>query len=212
MADTPQFIVIDGGEGSGTTTITEFLADRYKPKCIQTREPGGSPYAEEIRKLILPDGPIIKQFARAADAETMLALFWASRRDHVRHTIAPALAAGKHVLSDRFDSSTWAYQIFAQNGEHLRQFFWSMNDLYLGKTTPSHYILLDVDPEVGLARAKDRGGDTSHFDEQKLEFHELVREGYHNFMARVPHTTVDANQPLEQVKEEVTRIVDPLIR
>ncbi|MDP2650293.1 MAG: dTMP kinase, partial [bacterium] len=95
------FIVIDGGEGSGTTTVAKAVVEHFGWGAVYTREPGGSPYAEKIRDLVLSDE------AKHSDAETQFALFWAARRDHLKHSVIPALADGKIVISDRFDSSTY---------------------------------------------------------------------------------------------------------
>src|SRR5690242_17210385 len=103
-----KFVVVDGGEGAGKSTVVKRVVEHCQAHgrdIIATREPGGSPFAEKIRELILsPD-------AKAADAEVMFGLFWAARRSHLVETVFPALEEGTSVLCDRFDSSTWAYQI-----------------------------------------------------------------------------------------------------
>lgn len=192
------FIVIDGGEGTGTTTITAYLAEQLGDRCIRTREPGGSPYAEKIRALVLSPE------AKECDAETLFLLFWAARRDHMQKTIIPALEAGKIVLSDRFDSSTWAYQIWGQQNTQLKQLFTIMRRECLGTNAPHHYIVLDIDPEIGVDRAKSRGGDLNHFDLAHMDFHRRVRAGFLDFFKRalVRGTIIDASKSLDVVKEE----------
>ena len=125
------FIVVDSGEGSGKTTQLKKAQEFFGNKLVLTREPGGSPYAEEIRHLILKS-----THAGQADAKTLFALFWAARADHMKNTVLPALKAGKIVISDRFDSSTFAYQIIAQGAKELKKFFWQMRDFYLGDVKP----------------------------------------------------------------------------
>jgi dTMP kinase len=104
-----KFIVLDSGEGAGKTLQLKRAEEFFGDKILVTREPGGSKYAEQIRELILHS-----IYASQADAKTLFALFWAARADHLDKTIRPALLAGKTVLTDRFDSSTYAYQIIAQ--------------------------------------------------------------------------------------------------
>jgi len=105
------FIVIEGGEGCGKSTLLEYLREEAlkvlwrEEKVAFTREPGGSPFAEEIRLLML--GSLSKQ----ANGLTQFGLAWASRADHIKNLIRPHLENGIHVISDRFDSSTYAYQV-----------------------------------------------------------------------------------------------------
>jgi dTMP kinase len=200
-----KLIAIDGGEGSGTTNAVACLAEQFGGRIVCTREPGGSPRAEEIRDLVL-SGKM-----KDASPEEMYELFCEANEDHVRHTIVPALKRDRHVITDRFDSSRWAYQVVAQGGTSLRESFWERRKKILAGILPVFYILLDVDPEIGLARAKNRGGDLTHFDKRKLDFHKRVREGFLEFMTYVPHTIVNAAQSKEDVESQVFDIVSGLI-
>lgn len=188
------FIVFEGGEGSGKSTVITEVA-RHLENVVVTREPGGSPYAEEIRRLILSDT------AAHADAETLFMLFWAARRDHLVQTIIPALQAGKTVLSDRFDCSTYAYQLVGQQQEQLADLFWKIRDHVLGECIPDAYIVLDIDPAIGLERIRARGEKQNHLDLKNIEFHSRVREALKEFVTT--HTkhgeVVDASQPLKEV-------------
>ena len=197
------FIVLDGGEGSGTTTVSKEIVKQFGWGAVRTREPGGSPYAEKIRDLVLSDD------AKTSDAETQFALFWAARRDHIKKVIAPALAEGKVVICDRFDSSTYAYQIIAQEQIQLLELFWKIREHFLGEFIPDAYILLDVSPEVGLARARGRAGELNHFDKRKVEFHEKVNKGLKEFIMTKAETgiVINAEQPLEQVTLETWNAV-----
>ncbi len=192
------FIVIDGGDGSGTTTVSKEIVKAIGWGAVYTREPGGSPYAEKIRDLILSDD------AKMTDAETQFALFWAARRDHIRKVIEPALAEGKVVICDRFDSSTYAYQIVAHGQNQLADLFWQVRDTFLGECVPDAYILLDVDPEVGIARAHSRGEKLNHLDKKKLDFHKGVAKGLHEFITNKVDggIVIDASQSLESVIQE----------
>lgn len=199
------FIVVDGGEGVGTTTASKAAVAALEAQglpVLWSREPGGSPYAEEVRKLILSDS------AKHTDAETMFALFWAARRDHLVQTIIPALQKGATVISDRFDSSTWAYQIRAQEQSQLVQLFWAMRKHYLGEWMPDCYIILDVAPSVSLSRAKSRADKPTHFDERELDFHRRVREGFKEFTHFVPHRVIDAGETKENVLQKVLKTIE----
>jgi dTMP kinase len=203
-ASGPVLAVMDGGEGSGKTTIMNRLRERFGDVLVTTREPGGTSYAEEIRNLILHS-----PHAKGASAKTLFALFWAARSDHIDRMIKPTLLnEKKSVISDRFDSSTYAYQIVAEGNRDLQDFFWKSRDFYLGACKPTHYILLDIDPVVGLRRkAQQSGEETNHFELKGLEFHKGVREGLLEFLeySRAPQTIIDASKPLEEVYDEVLK-------
>lgn len=192
-----KFFVLDGGEGSGKSTQLKKIREHFGERVLVTREPGGSPYAEEIRSLIL-NSPHAKQ----AHAKTHFALFWAARADHLKNTILPALAHGQCVVCDRFDSSTYAYQIFAQEAAELKDFFWDMRRFYLGDAVPYRYIFLDVEPRTGLLRKKRQGeSEINHFDERDVTFHARMREGLLDFFTQVPHSVIDANAPFDMVTQ-----------
>lgn len=207
MAKKGTFIVLDGGEGSGTTTVAKELVKKFGWGAVYTREPGGSPYAEKIRDLVLSDE------AKTSDAETQFALFWAARRDHIKRTVAPALAEGKVVISDRFDSSTYGYQLVAQEQIQLLELFWKIREHFLGDYVPDAYILLDVPAEVGIARAKGRNQELNHFDTRKIDFHKKVNKGLKEFiMTKVEKgMIIDAEQSLEQVIEEAFTTINGVV-
>lgn len=198
------FIVVDSGEGSGKTTQLLKAKEFFSSALVLTREPGGSPYAEEIRQLILKSS-----HAGQADAKTLFALFWAARADHMKNTILPALKAGKIVICDRFDSSTFAYQIIAQGAIELKEFFWQMRDFYLGDVKPDLYVYFDIDPALGLARKNNQGGEEmNHFEARDLTFHNALRSGYKEFIKEVPNKVIDASQPIDKVWEDFKKVLD----
>ena len=198
------FIVVDSGEGAGKTSQLNRAKEVFGDSLVLTREPGGSPYAEEIRNIILKSPN-----AGQADAKTLFALFWAARADHMKNTVLPALLAGKTVISDRFDSSTFAYQIIAQDAKELKEFFWQMRDFYLGDIKPDLYIYFDIDPVVGLARKSGQDvEETNHFEARKIDFHNRLREGYKEFLTHVPHATIDASQSIDKVWEDFKKLLD----
>lgn len=170
------FITLEGGEGTGKSTQARLLADRLGAAghtCVVTREPGGSPFAEEIRALLL--GGSLPP--RTAMAEALL--FFAARADHVAHTIAPAQAAGSWVICDRFSDSTRVYQGIA--GRVSKSTLVDLDRLILSGLRPDLTLMFDLAPEVGLARASARratGSDADPFEGRDLAFHRELREGF----------------------------------
>ena len=197
----PKFIVIEGGEGSGKSTLLIVLKDALGNRIFTTREPGGSPYAEVIREATLKN-----PLAKTAPAETTLCLMFASRFDNTQNAIMPALKNGLPVIADRFDASSYAYQICAQSNGQLEDVFWGLRKRLA--VLPDLYIFVDVEPEEGVRRANRRnqsllkGKQYDHFDDREIAFHKKVRDGYLKFLAKVPHVVIDANRPLEEVKRD----------
>lgn len=203
-----KFIVLDGGEGAGKTTVAKAVVDKLGWNAIYTREPGGSQYAEKIRELLLSDD------AKHSDAETQFALFWAARRDFLKHVVIPALNDGKTLITDRFDSSTYAYQIVAQGNSKLEKLFWQVRDTFLDGYEPDMYILLDIEPTVGLARAESRGeAELNHFDKRKLNFHLQVNQGLRDFVLKKVDNgeVVDASQGVEKVIADTLEVITKTI-
>lgn len=197
-----KFIVLDGSEGAGKSSQLKALKEKFGEQVLVTREPGGTPYAEEIRRIILNS-----ENAGQADAKTHFALFWASRADHMRNKIIPALLAGQTVICDRFDSSTFAYQIFGQEAIELKDHFFTFRDFFLGEYKPDLYIYLDVDIKTGLSRKSAQPNEINHFEERKVEFYERMKRGFVEFFTKVPSTVVDANKDVDSVREDLIRII-----
>lgn len=204
-----KFIVLEGGEGAGKSTVAQFLkTELSKGQFFFTREPGGTPLAEKIRAVV------VSPEAAHASAETQLALVFAARFDHVEEVIQPALAQGVHVISERFDSATYAYQIHGQEASHLKPLFFEYRKL-LGDCVPDLYILLDVAPKEGLARMRrnrKKEEPVDQFEKRELAFHERVRVGLKEFLKAVPSVIVDANRPLEEVQYDVMEVVSKYLR
>lgn len=166
------FLTFEGIDGSGKSTQARMLAEALRGlghDVVLTREPGGSPGAEEIRRLVLEGDP-----ARWS-AETEILLFTAARRDHLERTIAPALAAGRIVVCDRFADSTRMYQGLSRGD--LRTAVDQLHDLMIGRE-PDLTLLIDIDPAVGLARAKGRQGHEERFEDMGLGLQEKMRAGF----------------------------------
>lgn len=198
-----RFIAFEGVEGAGKSTQLKRLKEYFGDRVVFTREPGGSPYSEEIRQLILHS-----EHAAQADALTRFALFWSARRDHLKNTIIPALEAGKHVIVDRFDSATYAYQIHGQEFGELKKLFFVIRDEYLGEYKPDRYVFFDLDPEVGSKRKMEQVGEQlNHFDTRPLDFHKRVRVGLKEFADHVPHQFIDASKPVDEVTTDLLEIL-----
>ncbi|GFN21721.1 MAG: dTMP kinase [Thermoanaerobacteraceae bacterium] len=204
------FITFEGPDGSGKTTQMGLLARHLGLRGLRvlcTREPGGTPMAEAIRQLLLSSWP------EQVLGITEVFLYAASRAQHVRGKILPALEAGRVVLSDRFVDSSLAYQGFGRglDPELVRQ----VNDLATGGLTPHLTLLLDLPPEEGLRRSRGEGrhGDPDRFEQEDLDFHRRVREGYLELARREPgrFKIIDATGPQDEVFRQVWEAVEPLL-
>jgi dTMP kinase len=188
---TGRFITLEGGEGAGKSTQVKRLAAALQKKnlaVVTTREPGGSPGAEEIRGLLVNGAP------GRWDALTETLLVYAARADHVKHTIGPALLADKWVICDRFTDSTYAYQ---GAGRGLaRETIRRIDAIVLDDFHPDLTLMLDLDIETGLGRAGKRGAAESRFENFDRDFHERLRQGFLDIARRDPGrcVVVDAAQ------------------
>jgi dTMP kinase len=171
-----RFITLEGGEGAGKSAQARALSRRLEawgPRVVVTREPGGSPHAEALRRIIL--GGAAARFGAAGEA----LLFSAARIDHIDQTIAPALARGAWVICDRFADSTRAYQGVA--GKLDDAFIARLERVAVGERRPDLTLILDLAPEQGLARAARRraaGEDADRFEREDLGFHRALREAF----------------------------------
>jgi dTMP kinase len=182
-----RFITFEGGEGTGKSTQSGLLAKRLRGfaiSVVQTREPGGSLGAEIIRHVLLsgaakPLGP---------DAEAVL--FAAARADHIKTKILPALEDGQWVICDRYIDSTRVYQGAAGNVDP--RLISGLERLVAGDVLPDLTLILDIDPQIGLARAAARRNDASvdRFEEEKLDFHIKLRDAYREIAAANPDRCV----------------------
>lgn len=167
-----RFISFEGIDGSGKSTQARLLAERLRAAghdVVLTREPGGSPGAEEIRRLVLEGAP------DRWSAETEILLFTAARRDHMERTILPALAAGQVVICDRFADSTRMYQGLSRGD--LRALVDRLHALMIGRE-PDLTVLIDMDPDQGLARALGRQGAEQRFETFGRDLQARMRAGF----------------------------------
>lgn len=174
------FISFEGIDGCGKSTQARLLADALRAEgraVVLTREPGGSPGAEEIRRLL------VEGAGERWSAETECLLFTAARRDHLERTIRPALAAGQTVVTDRFADSTRVYQGAARGD--LRALVDRMHDLAIG-VEPDLTFVIDLDPATALCRGTARGGAEDRFESLGLDFQRRLAQGFRALAQEFP--------------------------
>lgn len=202
--NTGRFITFEGIDGSGKSTQIQHLADHLRDHghdVVVTREPGGSPGAEEIRALVLQGDP------DRWSAETEILLFTAARRDHMERTILPALKAGKIVLCDRFADSTRMYQGLSRGD--LRHVVDQLHSLMISRE-PDLTILIDMDPSVGLSRALSRRTADERFEAFGEELQIAMRQGFldlaQEFAGRF--RIIDGARAIDMVARDIAALVD----
>ena len=203
---TAMFVTLEGGEGAGKSTSRDFIVSllkEYKVPFIQTREPGGTPIGEALRELLL------SKEGTAPSVTTELLMMFAARAQHLYEVIEPALRDGKWVLCDRFTDATYAYQGYGR-GFDLGQIEALEAFVQRGRH-PDLTLLFDIDPQLGMARARQRA-ELDRFEEEELTFFEKVREGY---LSRAEcHSRfkiIDASRSIYDVQDIVREILQPLL-
>lgn len=174
------FISFEGIDGCGKSTQARLLADSLRAEggdVLLTREPGGSPGAEEIRRLL------VEGAGERWSPETECLLFTAARRDHLERSIRPALAAGRTVITDRFADSTRVYQGAARGD--LRQMVDRLHALVIA-TEPDRTFVIDIDPETALSRGTARGGVEDRFESLGLGFQQRLAQGFRALAREYP--------------------------
>jgi len=205
MSRRGRFITVEGGEGAGKSTCIDSIRHHLEVagrRVVVTREPGGTPLAEEIRDLLLGqhDGGMAN--------DTELLLVFAARTDHIARVIRPALERGDWVLSDRFTDATYAYQ---GGGRGLGDERIALLENFVqGDLRPDLTLLLDLPVTIGLARAAGREAVPDRFEREAAAFFERVRTAYRERAAREPERfrIVDASQPLDQVMARIGEVLD----
>lgn len=194
-----RFITFEGIDGSGKSTQARRLADtlrREGRRVSLTREPGGSPGAEDIRRLLV-EGPPDRW-----SPETEILLFTAARRDHLEKLIEPALAAGEVVISDRYADSTRVYQ-GATRGD-LREVVDLLHDRLIGRD-PDLTIVIDTDPSIALTRGLERGSGEDRYEDMGEDFQTRLRDGFRALANRHPARCriVDGNRSQDDIAREI---------
>ncbi|HEY4508731.1 MAG TPA: dTMP kinase [Candidatus Paceibacterota bacterium] len=185
-----KFIIVEGGDGAGKTTFVNTLREN-QPLFVYSREPGGQGFSQKIRELVLSDE------AKDADHLAMFCLFWASRAQNISSIVIPALNAGKVVVSDRFDASTYAFQI--GKNPNLEDLFWQTRATCLQGIEPV-YLDFRVSVEEAERRMNDRG-EKNHFDRRSSEERRQTRSFYDKFFSKdgVKSIRVNANLSMDRM-------------
>jgi dTMP kinase len=193
------FLTFEGIDGSGKSSQAKLLASSLRElghSVVLTREPGGSPGAEEIRKLLVEGDP------NRWSPETEILLFYAARRDHVERTILPALERGDIVISDRFADSTRVYQGAVRSD--LRETVDVIHDRMIG-FEPDRTFVIDMGPDAALTRGLARNSGEDRFEDFGLEFQHRLRTGFQGLAASEPSRCIliDGNRPIDDISPEI---------
>lgn len=203
------FITFEGGEGTGKSTQIALLTQYLESKGILvelTKEPGGTPIGLELRKMLVTGDK--DKFDAIAEA----LLYYADRRIHLQQKILPAMAEKKWVISDRFADSTMAYQYYGYNKRVPKEVLEELYKITVGDFYPDLTIILDIDPEIGLARSMSKNNamtiqETRH-ESRGLEFHTNLRNGFLEIAKTSDrYKVLDANKSIEDLHLDVVKTV-----
>ncbi|RZO20523.1 MAG: dTMP kinase [SAR92 clade bacterium] len=199
-----KFITIEGTEGVGKTTNIEFIQNWLSQRGVEfisTREPGGTPLAEQVRELLLTP-----REEKVGDATELLLMF-AGRAQHLDQVILPALNSGSSVLCDRFTDASYAYQGFGR--EMDCSLIAQLEQIVQGDLRPDLTLILDIPVEIGLKRASERST-PDRFEQEKIEFFDRVRHGYLKIAEDNPGrcAVIDASQSLEEVQASIEAVLE----
>ncbi|MBE8717704.1 dTMP kinase [Cellvibrio polysaccharolyticus] len=202
-----KFITLEGTEGVGKSTNLIHVRNWLEQRGIDvvvSREPGGTPLAEEIREVLLA------QRNEAFDAVAELLLIFSARAQHLAGVIRPALDRGAWVLCDRFTDATYAYQGAGRGLD--KAMILQLEAMVQQGLQPDLTIVLDIDVETGLQRASHRGV-LDRFEREEVSFFERVRAGYRERAAAAPgrYAVVDAGNPLEDVQRQIDQVLERLL-
>jgi dTMP kinase len=203
-----RFITLEGIEGAGKSTVAQVALDWLAARGVNarlTREPGGTPLAERVRKIVLERG----SEAVSPQAETLL--MFAARSIHVENLIRPTLARGDWVICDRFTDATRAYQGYGRGLDQA--WIEQLAQAVHGDLQPDCTLLLDLPVAVGLSRARGRSGHAAdRFEAEVEEFFERVRQGYLSLARAQPQRVrlIDADRPLAEVTAQLTKVLESL--
>ena len=196
------FIVVEGMDGAGKDTQIEFLKEHLKDKdVVYVREPGGTRQSEAIRNVIL---------GQRFESTTEALLFYAARNELITQIIQPAIDAGKVVVSNRFELSTFAYQVYGRQTS-IRPLIADLSKHIVGKLKP-HYFFFDLPAAIAKQRIEARGGE-SRFDLEQQAFFERLRAGYKKELKRMKNAQViDASKEIHVVKANFLKKIDAIFK
>lgn len=198
-----KFIVIEGVGGSGKTTQIERLKHKY-PEAVFVREPGGTTGGEAIRELLFAE-------AGNLDPVAQLYLVHAGRWQNIIENIAPALEEGKIVFGDRFQLSSYTYQVFLSGRDDVLEHLLETQAQFLYVGVNPHYIFLDISPEESFKRLEgNREGDTDTFDQQSMDYQNRIYQGYKQGIQEMglSCTVIDASQDIDTVSRAVDEAIE----
>ena len=200
------FIVIDGIDGSGKSSQVELLKRKLGKRAVFTFDPGGTSTGQAIRQVVL--------HRKGLSPLAVFFLFLASRAALVEEVIEPALRAGRTVISDRFDSSTYAYQVHAGKHPEFRTLMRAFVQGVLKAMAPDAYIILDSDTKLARARLfRDKTKKFTSYDKKPLSYYKRVREGFKKFKpARSKVYFVNGDRSIKEVHEDVWAIVSRILK
>lgn len=195
-----KFIVIEGGDGVGKTTQINLLKEKLeRDDVVYVGDPGGTEIGIKIREIV--------KYNRSLRERAELFLFLASRAQLVEEIIIPALEGGRHVISNRFDLSTIAYQIYGRRRIDELDLIFTISN-YARVVEPDLYIFLDAPTEISITQAKERYERPSRFEQEEIEFHTRVHEGYLKHLKDHNHEIIDATQSVDAVYSELEKIIN----
>jgi len=201
-----KFITLEGGEGAGKSTSRDFIVSLLEAQnipFIQTREPGGTPIGETLRNVLL------SKEGTAPSVTAELLMVFAARAQHLHEVIEPALRDGKWVLCDRFTDATYAYQGYGR-GFELGQIE-ALETLVQRGRHPDLTLLFDIDPRLGMTRARQRA-ELDRFEEEHVEFFDRVREGYlTRAKSEARFRVIDASQSIDLVQQALRELLLPML-
>jgi len=208
-----KLFIFEGGEGAGKTTLISNLRQELENTdhhVVTTREPGGTEYAEEVRDALIKKRPETNAYPTP---RAQLLGFYSARYDHIEKVILPALQEGKVVLCDRFELTSYAYQVHSL-GPDLHDLFIILHRgvCELLREYDLNYILCDIDPEAGVRRALDRSDENTSFDEKNMDFHRKAHEGRQVAQEHVEDCfdfhTIDATKTPQEMVTDSLKIMN----
>ncbi len=203
-----KFIVFEGGDGSGKDTLIARLKEKYSTHSdfVFTRDPGGTELGEAIRNLILSHS------TKSISIRAEILAFHTARAELVASVIAPALESGKNVISNRFELSAFAYQIYGREHPELLPFVRTLSTFVLQDCIPDLCIFLDVPPRLALDRTHNRPEEPSRFDEENVAFHERVYGGYKKHLSEFGRPViVDSSHSIDEAWTTVEDAVESVL-